>query len=300
MSRSKSLGHVGKRVGKHTTSWYFRVDGPPDADGERTQVYRGGFQTRKEATEALHDVVGRVKDGDYIEPSKITLGEFLSDTWLEAVKPPLGVRPATWASYKMVVDTRINPHIGQIRLQRLAAADLTGLYGKLLREGRRSGKQAGTGLSSRSVRYTHAILHAAFKYAVDNDQIARNPADRATKPKPTAPTRPKVWELDELRAFLSHVADDRLSAMWLFFATTGCRRGEVLGATWECVDLDAGAVAIERARVIAGKRRRGGGAEEQIWSAPNHARSRDGCRAPGASEAAGRGAANDGRRVAGP
>ncbi|HKH56481.1 MAG TPA: tyrosine-type recombinase/integrase, partial [Propionibacteriaceae bacterium] len=69
-----------------------------------------------------------------------------------------------------------------------------------------------------------------------------------------AVARPKlrVWSPEQTRAFLAAVANDRLFAAWLLAATTGMRRGELLGLRWEDIDLDAGVVRVARARVRAG------------------------------------------------
>ena len=53
-----------------------------------------------------------------------------------------------------------------------------------------------------------------------------------------------MWDLEQLRRFVVHVRSERLYAMWLLFATTGMRRGEVLGLAWDDLDLTAGAVRI--------------------------------------------------------
>ena len=107
-------------------------------------------------------------------------------------------------------------------------AHLNRLYGTLLREGGRDG-----GLSPRSVQYVHAILRKALDDAVAWGVLARNPADRATAPTQTAVNRARIemqtWSPAELRIFLEHVERDRLYAGWLLTATTGMRRGEVLG-----------------------------------------------------------------------
>jgi integrase len=50
----------------------------------------------------------------------------------------------------------------------------------------------------------------------------------------------------ELRHFLLHVRDDRLFALWRLAATTGMRRGELLGLRWQDVDLDAQRVAVRQ------------------------------------------------------
>ncbi len=45
---------------------------------------------------------------------------------------------------------------------------------------------------------------------------------------------------------------ERLYPCWLLLATTGMRRGEVLGLRWEDIDLDAGRLAVKQARVSLG------------------------------------------------
>ncbi len=73
--------------------------------------------------------------------------------------------------------------------------------------------------------------------------MTRNVAD-AVEPPRADRTRTDVWTLDELRTFLTRVAEDRLYSMWLLFATTGMRRGEVAGLAWPDLDLDAGLVRL--------------------------------------------------------
>lgn len=62
----------------------------------------------------------------------------------------------------------------------------------------------------------------------------------------------KVWSADELRVFSSSVASHRWAGVWSLLATTGMRRGEVLGLRWSDVDLDAGTVTIRSTRVRFG------------------------------------------------
>ncbi|WP_236572241.1 MULTISPECIES: site-specific integrase [unclassified Nocardiopsis] len=58
--------------------------------------------------------------------------------------------------------------------------------------------------------------------------------------------RPMVWTVEQTRAFLDHVAEDRLYALFHLAVMTGLRRGEVVGLRWVDVDLDRGTVRVVR------------------------------------------------------
>jgi integrase len=104
------------------------------------------------------------------------------------------------------------------------------------------------GLSNRTVRYVHTIIHAALRDALRWNRITRNVADAATPP-PQASTRRRrhtTWTAEQLGRFLDFVADSPHLPAWLFLATSGSRRGEVLGLKWSDVDLDAATAIISR------------------------------------------------------
>jgi integrase len=104
------------------------------------------------------------------------------------------------------------------------------------------------GLSPRTVRYVHTILHAALKDALRWNLVARNVADAATPPSAAAVRshRPKAWTAEQLRAFLDYTSDSQYLPAWIFLATSGCRRGECLGLRWSDVDLDEATAIIAR------------------------------------------------------
>lgn len=117
-------------------------------------------------------------------------------------------------------------------------------------------RDAEAGLSPRTVRFVHTILHAALKDALRWNRVVRNVSDAATPPSAASArsTRPKVWTADQLRAFLDFVADNRHLPAWIFLATSGCRRGECLGLKWDDLDLDAGTAVISRQVTTTGHR----------------------------------------------
>lgn len=96
------------------------------------------------------------------------------------------------------------------------------------------------------MRCVHTIIKRALADAVRKGLLARNVAELADPPSTKATKAPtmRTWTADEIAVFLTHVRDDRLYAGWLLVASTGARRGEVLGVRWRDLDLDTGRMAI--------------------------------------------------------
>jgi len=59
-----------------------------------------------------------------------------------------------------------------------------------------------------------------------------------------------VWTAEQLGAFVQHVRDDRLAAASVVLATTGMRRGELLGLRWAGVDLDRRSLSVRHTRTV--------------------------------------------------
>jgi integrase len=104
------------------------------------------------------------------------------------------------------------------------------------------------GLSGTSCQHVLGTLSVALEWAVKRGDLACNVAKDVDRPKRDT-AKFAVWSIDELGRFLDHVADDRLFPLWRLAAYTGARRSELLGLHWSDVDLDAGTIAIRRARV---------------------------------------------------
>jgi integrase len=210
---------------------------------------KAGFATKREAQEALTKVLASISAGTYIEPSKVLVSEFLTGEWLSAIRAT--IRPTTFLSYQGHVQCHVIPSLGTLPLQQLSASHLNAFYSLLLTEGRGKGKG---GISAATVRRVHATLHRALRDAVRWNKITRSPADAADPPRAAcgADHEMKVWSLKELRTFLASERESRLYPLWLTLATTGMRRGEVLGLRWEDVDLEAQTISIRQTRVMTG------------------------------------------------
>lgn len=227
-------------VVKRGTKWAVVVDlGTDPATGKRRQKWHSGFRTRKEAERARTEILSRLDHGTYVEPSPLTVKEFVTQ-WLESSRPR--IRPTTWASYERALRCHILPDLGELPLQRLTPATLNTLYAKLLATTTSRGKL----MSPKTVRNTHVVLRRALQDAVRWNLVPRNAADLADPPR-TSRLEMKVWSAEQLRTFLEVTTEHPLHVAWFVAATTGMRRGEVLGLRWTDVDLEAGRLAVTRA-----------------------------------------------------
>ena len=236
-------GHFKKRGER----WYFWAELEPSVSGKRRQVSRGGFRTRKEAEATFAVLRDQIRTGSYVEPVKVTLGAYLVDEWLPAIRA--SVRPTTHDHYARMVRANVVPRIGDVPLQTLSPPQLNAFYADLLLGGRRS--PAGAPLAPKTVRHVHTMLHKALNDAVRWGRVSKNAADLAEPPRPATPEM-KVWDTEQLRMFLDAVRDDRLFAAWMLMVTTGMRRGEVLGLRWSDVNLDAARASVVRTLTVVG------------------------------------------------
>lgn len=230
-------GSVQRRNGK----WQYRFDrGPDPLTGRRRQTAVGGFATRREAERALREALHADEQGRYVKRSRRTVADYL-DEWHRTIRP--SIRPSTWVNYRDYQDAYVVPLIGDTALQDLTPVRLNLLYAHLLEQGRkrrtgqdpkvtrmRASKRTATtqkppaGLAPKTVANVHRMLHRALRDAVRWGYLARNVAEDAQAPR-VSRRRLDVWTPEQLRAFVHHVRDDDLFALWLVLVTTGVRRG---------------------------------------------------------------------------
>ncbi len=99
-------------------------------------------------------------------------------------------------------------------------------------------------MSPKTVKHVPTMLHKALEDAVRWGHLTRNPVSLATPPQPRTPEM-KVGTPEQLRVFLQCNSSNYLFAAWLLIVTTGMRRGEVLGLSWDHVDLERGRLSVD-------------------------------------------------------
>lgn len=215
-------------------------------DGSRAVALKRGFLTRKAAAAELRERLALVDRGAHVAPNRTTVEQHFT-TWHDGLRK----EPSTVASYRKNVRLHVTPYLGALRLEQLTGTRLTKHYRHLEREGRADGQG---GLSARTVRYVHTIIHAGLSAAVRDGLVAQNAAGKADPPSAKAAASPEMrfWKAGELRAFLAQraAAGDELLPAWSLLASTGMRRGEALALRWGDVDLDGSRLAVRRAATV--------------------------------------------------
>lgn len=155
-------------IKRRGASWTVVVDvGRDPTTGRRKQVTKGGFRTRRDAEQWNREQLGRLDRGEFVTPSRVTYGAFLAD-WLPAIRDT--VRPSTWESYERLCRRHLVPRLGHLPLQQFGPEHLNRAYADLRQGGRLDGSG---GLSVRSVRYLHTIVHRSLRDAVRWGKVTR-------------------------------------------------------------------------------------------------------------------------------
>jgi len=237
-------GYTVKKGKQYYAVVYEGID--PGTGKERRRWIPAGPR-RSDAERLVTDLVKRMNDGQRTPHGKTTLGEYLTEKWLPLQRTQL--RASTFDSYRRNINLHVLPVLGRVPLHKLAPEDLDSLYARLLTEGRRDGKDGG--LSVKTVRLIHLVLHKALSDALRKGSVVRNVATIADPPKLSSAKRPeiRVWTADHLRTFLDQMRANRAFAALFVSAHTGMRRGEILGLRWADVQFDEARLSVRQALI---------------------------------------------------
>lgn len=190
--------------------------------------------SHKDAEKKLSELLRQLDTGSYIQPGKVTLADYLTRWLAEYVKPNLS--PRSYERYADIVTRCCIPKLGNIKLTQLKADRLQKLYTDWLE----------SGLSARTVRYHHAVIHKALELALKAGQVSRNVADAVIVPR-IKRSEMQTWNEDELNAFLEAAKDGPYYELFYLVLFTGMRRSEILALRWQDIDLLYGQVSVSRA-----------------------------------------------------
>jgi integrase len=206
-----------------------------DSEAKRYQqhweVFHGNHQdAEKRLTELRH----QYDTGSLLKPAgKVTVGEYLERWVRDYVKPNLS--PRSFERYADVIRRYLVPAFGIEAINQLKPEHLQRQYTEWLNKG----------LSPRTVRYHHAVIHRALKIAVKWGLAGRNVADGVEIPH-TNHTDMQTWGELELSQFLESVKNSKYYPLFYTALFTGMRRGELLALRWQDVDFIYSQIYVNR------------------------------------------------------
>jgi integrase len=219
------------------THWAYVLRVPDETTGRTKPLWVGGFTDEKSAKLARDKARVSLGNRDYIPPTKLTLGEYLTK-WLSTKK----VAPLTLRGYEQIVRNHLIAHLGNIKLQDIRAFHIQALFNDMADVKK---------LSNRTIQHTGAVLRMALRDAVEIDNlITINPATRIKLPQVITKT-PAPYSREELNRLLKVAKGHRLYFFFRLAAYTGARRSELCALNWS--DFDGSAVLISKSRVSDGK-----------------------------------------------
>lgn len=208
----------------------------------RKSVYA---RTQKEVRQKMTEALAALDKNDYHEPCKMTVGAWL-DIWAETYLG--GVKPHTVRSYTDIIKNHLKPALNTIPLDALNAHTIQQFYNALGKE-----KDGKPGLSSKTVKNIHGVLHQALQQAVMLGYIRANPTDACILPRRV---KKEIHPLDEeqSKAFLEAIKGHRFETLFTVTLFTGLREGEALGLLWNCLDLENGIMLVDKQLQLEKKR----------------------------------------------
>jgi integrase len=230
-------GHVRKRGDK----WCFVVELPRDeVTGKRRQKWFSGFNTKKEAQQALIEKLREIQTGLLVDTTEMTVAEYMQ-YWLDNYAKA-SCRHTTYNVYVQRTNRYVIPCIGHLKLKDLKTMHLQKMYAELLRTG---AKYRPGGIAPITVRHIHGMIHRALENAMRWQIVPRNVAQLVDLPR-VEKKETVVLTRDQVQKLVMAASGHELYIPILLAVTTGMRYAEIFGLAWKDVDLEKRTIHVRQ------------------------------------------------------
>lgn len=226
-------GSIYERRGIYYAIVSYYVDGRRKQKSVSTGLpVKGNKRRALEFLENLKRTYETKESMENMDGSRLLMTDYM-DEWLKIVKPL--VERATYKSYDNMVSARIRPHFEKLNLllTEVEPKHIKMLYDEILEQG----------YTTNTVIHYHAVLHQALAYAVKNDYILSNPADRVKRPKKNKHIS-SFYTKEEILTLLDIAKDDPIYIPIVLSSYYGFRRSETLGMRWSAIDFENKTITV--------------------------------------------------------
>lgn len=238
---------------KRGKTWSFMIDiGKDPKTGERNQLGRGGFKTKKDAQAAAAEILAEVNRGTYVKETKMTFEE-LSEQWLKhyskhgkpkkdgTIRVRSNERDNLLTCFAKVIASEITPDDYQAALNSL----------------KEHGGVKKKGLGENTLSGIHSTGGMIFEYGVKIGAVKIDPTTSAYIPKDVKTVEeleknnelPNYLEKEELIHFLNTAQIHGLDRDYEIFTTlayTGLRVGELCALKETDIDFEEHKIRITK------------------------------------------------------
>lgn len=213
MAKKRTNGEGSITFDKSRNAYRVAITTP---DGQQ-RIYKR-FKTEQEALIWKTEQISAMHKGTFVLPSTITVGEWAVE-WLATYKKGT-IKQTTYEHY-LYLATHISS-IATIPLQELKPPQVQKLFTELIAKG----------LSANTVSKVFNFLKYLYSKALQLDMVNKNIMLLVTPPK-FEKKQIEIFTRDEIeRIFITCRNNKTYYPMILLMATTGMRKGEVLGLRW--------------------------------------------------------------------
>jgi integrase len=206
----------------------------------RGRSLKRSADTLKAAQILKSALVADIARGDYKPQSGTTFGAY-ADTWIATYRgrTSKGIRPATIAGYKAMLDTHARPYFGRMRLADIEPADVRSYAQHLV----------GKGLARNTIRLALAPVKLVLATAVEDGLVRSNVATGvrfvAEKHEHDKPAAERALTTEQAARLVAKLPERR-RLLVEFLLQSGLRIGEAVALRW--MDADLGALRIHVTR----------------------------------------------------
>ena len=230
-------------------------DGTGD-NGKRRKFYKTlpKGTTESQAETQLARFLTEIQDGQKAKAGKMKLSDLFEFWKTHHAENNLEKSTLHFNEFMLA---RVEKALGHLRIDKIEPRHLLEFYKKCQQPGAKihkrkkdgSTSKPPEGLSPRSIKKMHSLLHSIFELAIRWNLVNSNPAARVDPPK-VQRSEKFIYNADMLATFLGLLQDEsaKYRAMVMIMLTAGLRREELFGLRWS--DIKDNVLSITNCSVV--------------------------------------------------
>lgn len=198
------------------------------ATNKQVNLQKKGFSNKKEAQLFYNRKIVEIEKNGFKVQQADTFKE-VYELWLVTYK--LTVKESSYNRLKLQFNKHILPAFGDQKIKSIKPVDLQQYANEKSED-------------VQEYRLQLSNISRIFDFAIKQGIITSNPVKMITIPKKKAnleKKKIKYFTKDELKILLADAKENepyKIYAFLYLMANTGCRKGEIMGLQWDCIDFE--------------------------------------------------------------